>query len=51
MKKIILVSLCVLFAACGPVFGYWVQGKVVDESGAGVSGATVYISDFYAKFS
>ena len=49
MKKLILVSLCVLFAACGPVFGYWVKGKVVDESGTGVSGATVYIYCYSAN--
>ena len=49
MKKIILVSLCVLFAACGPVFGYWVQGKVVEANGTGVSGATVYIDCYSAN--
>jgi hypothetical protein len=44
MKKVILVSLCVLLGASVPVFGYWVTGQVQDESGNAVSGATVYIN-------
>ena len=43
MKKIILVSLCVLFVTSVPVFGYRVTGQVTDSGGA-VSGATVYIN-------
>lgn len=52
MKKIILVSLCVLFAVCSTAFGvYGVTGLVKDESGNLVSGASAYISDYYTKFS
>jgi len=49
MKKIILVSLCVLFAAGSTAFGvYGVIGLVKDESGNLVSGASVYINCYPA---
>jgi len=43
MKKIIFMSLCVLLLAGTSAFGYFVEGRVLDESGNGVSGATVTI--------
>ena len=49
MKKIILVSLCVLFAVGSTAFGvYGVTGLVKDESGNLVSGASVYINCYPA---
>lgn len=47
MKKVILVSLCVLFVA-GSALGYSVSGIVRDESGSTVSGASVYINCYPA---
>jgi hypothetical protein len=47
MKKVILVSLCVLFVASS-AFGYSVSGLVKDESGNTVSGASVYINCYPA---
>jgi len=44
MKKLILMSLCVLFVCSSAVFGvYAVSGQVKDENGP-VDGATVYIN-------
>ena len=49
MKKVILVSLCVLFIAGSTAFGvYGVGGLVKDESGNLVSGASVYINCYPA---
>ena len=49
MKKLILVSLCVLFVGGTSVFGaYAVSGLVKDESGNLVSGASVYINCYPA---
>jgi hypothetical protein len=45
MKKLILMSLCVLFLSSVSVWGaYAVSGQVKDESGNPVNGATVYIN-------
>jgi hypothetical protein len=45
MKKLILMSLCVLFLSSISVWGaYAVSGQVKDESGNAVNGATVYIN-------
>lgn len=45
MKKLILMSLCVLFLSSVSVWGaYAVSGQVKDESGSPVNGATVYIN-------
>ncbi len=43
MKKTILLSLCLLFMTGTFAFGYAVTGRVLDASGNGVSGASVYI--------
>jgi len=44
MKKVILMSLCVLFMASTSVFGYQVTGRVLDANGSGVGGASVTIN-------
>ncbi|HBG78690.1 MAG TPA: hypothetical protein DDW84_07615 [Phycisphaerales bacterium] len=49
MKKLILFSLCILFAGSTSAFGaYAVSGVVKDESGSVVSGAAVYINCYPA---
>jgi hypothetical protein len=51
MKKVILVSLCVLCLAGTSAFGYWVEGRVLDENGNGVDDANVYINCYSKSLS